>query len=356
VAPKSIFALTKYGDLAASTRQRFLQFRPAFDEAGFKFRYSPLLGNDYLSYALSGRQPSGASIAKAYWRRVQAIVGLNETDLLWLQYELFPYLPEFVEKLALNKISNPVVLDLDDAIFHQYDNSNAFLTRILLKEKFKGLLRRARICICGNDYINQYAKQYCRDTIIIPTVVDTTVFAPAERKADRPLTIGWIGSPSTWHNVQPLLPVIKDITRRGDVQFLVIGAGAAARNVRSENFRFIDWREDTEVSELRGMDIGIMPLVDRPFERGKSGYKLIQYMACGLPVVASPVGVNSEIVDEGTNGFLASSPEQWRSALTTLISSAELRNRFGLEGRRRVVAHYSLESQKGRLIDLFRSL
>ena len=117
-----------------------------------------------------------------------------------------------------------------------------------------------------------------------------------------------------------------------------------------------EWGEAREVDDIQSMDVGIMPLLDRPFERGKSGYKLVQYMACGLPVVASPIGVNAEIVKDGVNGFLAATEEQWRQALSSLLRDRRLRDRLGKAGREQAVRHFSLNSQKGRLVDLFKSV
>jgi glycosyltransferase involved in cell wall biosynthesis len=141
-----------------------------------------------------------------------------------------------------------------------------------------------------------------------------------------------------------------------NARFLVVGAGHAAEGDTFPGMELREWSEASEIADVQAMDIGIMPLLDRPFERGKSGYKLIQYMACGLPVVASPVGVNSEIVAEGLNGFLAANNDGWRQALSTLIGEPGMRRRFGQVGRKLAVKSFSLASQEPRLIQLFRSL
>lgn len=136
----------------------------------------------------------------------------------------------------------------------------------------------------------------------------------------------------------------------------VIGAGKVAANDRFDQLDIIEWTEESEAAELQAMDIGLMPLPDEPWARGKCGYKLIQYMACGLPVVASPVGVNCEIVAHGENGFLADTPDAWCDALTRLVLDPALRRRMGAVGRKRAVADYSLRSQAPRLVELFRFL
>jgi len=146
------------------------------------------------------------------------------------------------------------------------------------------------------------------------------------------------------------------MARNGQIRIRAVGAGAKAKADAFDGLEFVEWSEASEVAQVQGMDIGIMPLLDRPFERGKSGYKLIQYMACGLPVVASPVGVNSDIVRIGENGFLASDPEQWSTSLQALIEDPGLRSRLGQAGRARVEMDYSLASQAPRLVEVFREV
>ena len=168
-------------------------------------------------------------------------------------------------------------------------------------------------------------------TEIVPTVVDTNVYGPAmEPRTDRPLTIGWIGSPSTWTFVNPLIPLLTELAKRLNLNVRVVGAGP--QTDIPPRFEFLQWSEAEEIRLIQGMDIGIMPLPDEPWARGKCGYKLIQYMACGLPVVASPVGVNTDIVDHGSNGFLASGLQEWAAAVTALAQNAALRLAMGAEG------------------------
>jgi glycosyltransferase involved in cell wall biosynthesis len=350
-----ILALTKYGDLAASTRQRFVQYEPALAAAGFSVDYAPLLGNDHLERLVAGRRASPVGVLRAYLGRLIRLAGARRYDVLWVHCELFPYFPGILERLG-GIWGKPIVFDYDDAIFHMYDASPNPLVRGLLAGKLAPLLRSASACCCGNSYLCEYAARHCRRCIVLPTVVDTDGYRPAPRRAEGGgVTIGWIGSPSTWPNVRPILPVLADLHRKHGIRFRAIGAGASAERDRFEGMEHADWSEATEIAEVQAMDIGIMPLLDLPFERGKSGYKLVQYMACGLPVVASPVGVNREMVTSGENGFLATSEREWSDALEQLVLDPALRARMGEEGRERAVERYSLSSQAPRLIEIFRS-
>lgn len=351
----NIVAYTKYGREAASTRQRLLQYLPAFDDAGIRVEWHPLLGDDYVRSLADGSSASKAAIARSYARRFRQLLRRSEADLVWVYAELFPYLPGEFERLAFRS-GVPVVYDCDDAFFVPYDeNPRAFVRRIL-GGKLQPLITGAAACTCGNAYLEDYARQFCERTLVVPTVVDTELYRPANPRLEGPLTIGWIGSPTTWPQVQPLLPMLREVCQASGARFRVIGAGHQAREDRFEGLDLIDWSEDREVAEVQAMDVGIMPLVDAPWQRGKSGYKLVQYMACGLPVVASPVGVNSAIVSSGGNGFLARAEQEWRDALLNLIGNGDLRRRFGEAGRARAVESYSLTSQAPRLIELFRSL
>lgn len=350
--PVRVVAFTKYGAEAASTRQRLLQYLPALRAAGIDVEWYPLLSDDYVRGLTRGTRTSKIAIARRYAERIRQILRVRGADVLWIYAELFPYLPAAFERLAFaGRV--PVVYDFDDAFFHQYDAARRPLVRRVLAGKLEPLLRGAAACACGNAYLRDYADRFCDHAVILPTVVDTDVYVPALGERATPLSIGWIGTPSTWDYVRPLLPLLAGLAAERGIRVRMVGAGAAAEGSRFEGLDLVDWREETEVAEVKRMDIGIMPLPDEAWARGKSGYKLIQYMACGLPVVASPVGVNTEIVEEGETGFLARTPEEWRHALVTLLDNAALRRRMGESGRRRAEAHYSLKQCAPRMVELF---
>ena len=344
-----IAAFTKYDREAASTRQRILQYVPSLEREGFAVKLHPLLGDDYVRGLATGRKPSPLSVAHSYLDRLSRLLDQPDFDLIWIYAELFPWLPATFEKLALRS-GKPILYDMDDAFFLPYQG------KPLLDGKLEPLLRAASACTCGNDYLREYASRFCGRSIVLPTVVDTSQYHPGRRSLADPLTIGWIGSPTTWPNVRPLLPMLRQLCEQRNLRFRVVGAGQEAERDRFPGLDLLDWDEDREIADVQGMDIGIMPLLDRPFERGKSGYKLIQYMACGLPVVASPVGVNSRIVREGVTGFLANDVEQWRLALVKLVEGPALRRSMGGEGREIAVADYSLASQAPRLVALMREV
>ncbi len=347
-----VLAFMKYGSQAASARQRLMQFAPYLGEHGLELEYLPLLGNDHMRRVAAGTGAALVPTLAAYARRLLGLLTRRDFDVLWVQYELFPYLPGLFERLA-RLSGKPIVVDYDDAIFHMYDAHRRSAVRAALGTKLAPLLSRADTVICGNAYIEAYASRYCARTPIIPTVVDTSVFRPREYpRPDGPVVVGWIGSPSTWAIVEPLLPRLLPVLAREGAIMRVVGAGPRAENLPGVDARA--WSEATEVADLQSMDVGIMPVEDEPWQRGKCGYKLIQYMACGLPVIGSPVGVNSDIVTSEV-GLLADTPDQWEDALIRLIRNAALRRDMGIRGRARAEAHYSLASQAPRLLGVLQA-
>lgn len=341
---------SKYDTRAATTRQRFVQAIPSLAQADITIDIAPLFGNRYLDQFLSHGKRSAYQVVLAYAARLRALLTRNDYDFLWVHCELFPYLPGIFESLV-TATKKPVIYDYDDAIFHQYDLHRSPLVRAVLGKKLQSLLRHADIAFCGNKYLQVYAENYCKRTEIIPTTVDVNLYQPlATPRLRATPVLGWIGSPSTWHYCQPLMAVCSSFLDAERLSMLVVGAEHTATPRHGIEFR--TWQEESEIRDLQAMDIGIMPIPDEPWARGKCGYKLIQYMACGLPVIASPVGVNCEIVQHGVNGFLAATQDEWREAMEKLATDATLRQRMGAAGRITVEQHYSIQYYGPRIAQL----
>jgi glycosyltransferase involved in cell wall biosynthesis len=350
-----VLAFTRYDAEAASTRQRLLQYLPILAGAGIQVDVRPLLRADYVRSIAGGPPVPRSTIVRWYAQRMAQLREAADYDLIWIYVELFPWLPVAVDWL-IYRAGKPVIFDFDDAFFVQYDESSRPLVRGALGGKHATLLKQAAAAVCGNEYLRRFAEPHCPRSLVIPTVVDTNRYVPAPARIDGSPVIGWIGSPSNWDNVRPLLPLLRELVTTRGVRVRVVGAGAVPPGDRFDGLELVPWSEQTEIEEVQRFDIGIMPLRDLPFQRGKSGYKLVQYMACALPLVASPVGVNSEIVTQGETGFLATDEQQWRTALTRLIDDRDLRSRLGQAGRRRAEESYSLASQAPRLASLFREV
>jgi glycosyltransferase involved in cell wall biosynthesis len=347
-----VLLLSRYGPLGASSRVRYLQYLPYFFEHGVAVEVAPLFSDTYLR-ALYTDENRVREAFSGYLHRLRTFLRARRFDVVLIEKELFPFAPAWFERL-LRAMGVPYVVDFDDAIFHRYDRNHRILVRWLLGRKIDAVMRHAAVVVAGNEYLAERARQAGAGRVeIVPTVVDTKQYTPQNERANSVPIVGWIGTPETSHYLSPLVPVFEALQREIPVRFVAVGA--RAEDFAGTPVETWPWSEKTEVGAIQQFDIGIMPLQDLPWERGKCGYKLLQYMACGVPVVASPVGVNREIVQHGDNGFLADTSEQWQKSLLALLrEGANGRRAMGAVGRERVREWYSLDAQAPRLLEAVR--
>jgi glycosyltransferase involved in cell wall biosynthesis len=333
--------LSRYNRLGSSSRVRLFQYLGMLREAGWDVDVSPLLDDDYIERLYQGKRQNIGKVVNSYASRMLALLGAGSYDLIWIEREVFPWMPGILERATLPD-GIPYVLDLDDAVFHRYDMHAWPVVRAVFGTKIDRLMRGSAAVIVGNDYLRDRALAAGSSHVeLLPTVVDLAKYRSGER-ADRACpVIGWVGSPATQSFLTAISPALVELRKEHEFKVVLVGTNGTALSALSHET--VLWSEDTEVESIRTLDIGIMPLPDSAFARGKCGYKLIQYMACGLPVVASPVGVNSMLVDHGRNGYLADTTEEWVESLGALLSSRRLRGEMGVQGRRLVERQYSLE-------------
>lgn len=346
-----VLMLPRYGRLGASSRLRFLQYLPALQSQGIDFTVSPLFDDAALDARYQRGSYRVSALLRCYLRRVRVLLRRHRYDLLWIEKEALPWWPWWIERFLLGGV--PYVLDFDDAVFHTYDLNPRPWVRRLFATRVDRLMARAGLVVAGNAYLARRAHAaYARRVEIVPTVIDLERYAapPVQRPTDGIPRVVWIGSPSTERYLQALAGPLQRLAHECRFVLRIIGGGAL--QLPGVEVEHVAWTESTEVECIAQCDIGIMPLVDSPWEQGKCGYKLIQYMACGLPVVASPVGANVDIVEDGGNGFFAVEPEVWVTHLARLLSDRGLRQRMGAAGRRRVEADFCLQVQHPRLAAL----
>jgi len=349
-----VLLLSRYGPLGASSRVRSYQYLSYLKIHGIDVIASPLLGDDYLRKFYTGRVNQLTARIGSYFQRVIELLKSRRFDLLWIEKELFPWLPPWSEML-IACIGIPYIVDYDDAIFHNYDTHSHILVRKLLGNKIDAVMRNAVMVTAGNEYLIAHAKRAgARQVVYLPTVVDLDRYRVGECVKNRVFTIGWIGTPHTVKYLEMIRPVLLGWDKKNSIRLVIIGADSF--KLDGVTVEYHCWSQGSEVSEIQKFDIGIMPLPDNLWERGKCGYKLIQYMACGKPVIASPVGVNPEIVEHGVNGFLARSKKEWIEALDLLYAAdPEYRYEMGKEGRKKVEKNYCVQATALRLLDLIRS-
>ena len=335
-----ILLLSRYGRQGASSRYRSYLYLDSLSSRGHEVTVAPLLSDHYLDRLYSGRRTDWLDVGRSYLERLGRLLKRQVFDLIWIEYEIFPWLPHSLERWVLGG-RIPYVVDYDDAIFHRYGLHPSGLVRHLLGRKIDRVMRGAAAVVAGNSYLAERAVEAGAPVVeVIPTIVDLSRYPsrPALRGTD--FTIGWIGTPQTVRYLSIVADVVREIYHDGRARVVTIGA--RSRDLEDLPVQSPPWSEEREVTDMQTFAVGIMPLADTPWERGKCGHKLIKYMACGLPVVASPVGVNAEIVSDGVNGFLAADTQGWRTALRSLRDDPSLRAAMGREGRRIVEQRYHL--------------
>lgn len=332
-----VLGLALYGPLAASTRYRLGQYVPGFAKLDIDLHIVHLLGDDYLRRRFDGASLPLAAIFREGFARLMHLWNQDEYDGVILHCELFPLLPGLIERALIRK---PYIYDFDDAFYLKYRSGLMGVVRPLLGRKFDAVMAGASEVTAGNHVLADYARQHNRNTRYLPTVVDTARYLPQPTKrGGQVFTVGWIGSPSTALYLTELAVPLSTIGKEGPVRFIVIGGKAPA--IPHVTVVELDWDEKNELDLINSFDVGVMPLPQDDWAQGKCAFKLIQYMACSVPVIASPVGANIEVVN-GVCGLMASTPQDWTEALRTFRDQPNRRNEMGQLGRERVVSHYSL--------------
>ena len=347
-----VIAFTRYAINGASSRLRIYQYVAPLVDYGIFIEVSPLFDKDYIERLYSEKGKSYLSVAIAYIKRIINLFSVIRYDVIFIEKELLPNIPGVFEYL-LYSMEKKYIVDYDDAVFHCYDQSNNYYMKLLSK-KIDKIMSRSSMVICGNDYIAaRSSNANAKNIQILPTVVDTNKYKALAVNSNSQIVIGWIGTPSTVHLLEIVRCSLEALNEDFDFILCVIGAKFSSDIFKVE---CIKWSENTEIKSIQAIDIGIMPLNDGLFERGKCGYKLIQYMACGKPIIASPVGVNEKIVKESNAGCLAITVVDWTRALGVLCATKKLRTDFGVMGRSHVEKKYSLGEAVPKMAHLFKTI
>ena len=322
-----------------STRFRVIQYLPLFESAGIKVKVFtlPSMGRGRFSEFFG----SFVQAAVRFFQLLQA----SAYDRIVVQKGLTPWRAKGFVKL-LRCTGRPFILDLDDTVYLKNPVTFPGALRRLQddKEPLK-LIQAAAQVMAGNAYLAEFVAGHNASCTVIPTAVDTDQYGLKKSKAGPRIVIGWSGSSSTNFLVNQVIPVLNRLAEKYTFDFYVMSQGLKGietQKMKGYGFRFFEWSEKTEMGMLEKIDIGLMPLEDSPWARGKCGLKALLYMALGIVPVCSPVGVNPEIIQDGINGFLAGGPEEWFEKLRLLIEDPPLRERMGREARTTVEKRYSI--------------
>jgi glycosyltransferase involved in cell wall biosynthesis len=352
-----VLAMSPIPEEGAGCRFRVAQFIPTLRSEGIDVTISSFYSSEFfkLVYQPGHMLRKAVMFVGLVWRRLLELLTIRQYDLVFLYREAIPVGPPIIERI-IHGLGVPIVHDFDDAIFMAaVSDANRSLGFLKNPGRVATVLKLSRHATLGNEFLAQYARRHTAAVTVIPTVVDTSRFVPRPAEAPRSVpVVGWIGSPTTYRYLLGIADILRDVARRHEFVLRVSGAGRPVEipGVRVEE---APWSMADEVRLFNGLDIGVYPLTDDDWARGKCGFKAIQCMACGVPVVASAVGVNREIITDGVDSFLASSRDEWIEKLGRLIRDTGLRSSMAVAGRRTIEQRYSLEVAAPQLAGVLRA-
>jgi glycosyltransferase involved in cell wall biosynthesis len=350
MADIKVLGLSLYGSLAASHRIRLSQYKAGLLGNGIDLKVQALLGNTYLRYRFNAQPFPICDLVAAFFKRLRLLLTTNQYDLIIVHCELIPFLPAWLET-ALLRI--PYIYDFDDAWYLRYQAFTIPGLRCMVGNKFGELLTRASAVTAGNNHLAKFASQFNSNVTVLPSVIDSNVFRRMRVRKDLGFTIGWIGSSSTEKYLEVLVEPLSKLAQESTFRFVVIG-GKAPESLACPVLE-LHWSEDSEVELINTFDVGVMPLPDDEWTKGKCAFKLVQYMACGLPVIASRVGANIDLVTKDC-GVLVDTANEWIGALRWMQDNPIQRLKMGAIGRARIEKDYSLLTNLPKLVGVIRSV
>ncbi len=359
-----VLGLCSYPVEAAATRFRMAQFVGPLRARGIELEIRPFLSSEQFKELYSGGGIAGKALGMMgpLLGRMGETIRLGGYDAIFVQREAMIFGPGFFEWLYRAVSGMPMVLDLDDATYVRYVSPSYGRLGSFFKffGKTDNLIRRASAVTCGNRFIAEYVESKGSRAEVIPTVVDTDVFRPAEKNNLVP-ALGWIGTHSTYPFLESLFPVLERLADKHEFVLRIVGAGRDDIRLKGVEVENLPWEMGREVEDFRDLDIGLYPMTlsdsaNREWLLGKSGFKAIQYLAVGVPFVMTPIGVAAEIGENGRTHFNAETPDDWYNSLDKLLSDGSLRLEMGRAGREESLANYTVEAQVEKLADVFGSV
>ncbi|MCC7104100.1 MAG: glycosyltransferase family 4 protein [Chloroflexi bacterium] len=348
-----LLCIVPYPTEAPSNRLRVESYFPYLRKHGVKVRKRPFMSSYFyrMRYRPGAVPQKAVSFAMSAINRLLDVRRAGQADVILVHREAFPVGGPFVER-AMARMGVPIVFDFDDAIWLHSSGENPFVKFLKHPEKTASIIQLSSAVIAGNENLKAYASQYNDTIVVIPTPVDTAHFAPKPRKTDLDrVIVGWIGSNTTAPYLKMVEPALAEITRRyPHVEMRIVGGSVTPEGVARVSLR--RWGLESELRDLHGFDIGIMPMPDTDWTRGKCGFKALLYMSVGVPSLCSPVGITTDIIRDGRNGFLASTTDEWIERLSLLVENPSLRREVGLAGRATVEEKYSVNAHAPRLLEV----
>jgi glycosyltransferase involved in cell wall biosynthesis len=352
-------------NIAPGQRFRFEQYTNLLKEQGVKIKFSPFLNHaDYkILYNERNTVRKINAVVVGFLKRFLLLPSLIIADYIFLFREATPIGPPIFEWMMVKILRKKIIYDFDDAIWLTDKTGESWFTiQMRWRRKVRKICQWSDKVSCGNAYLCNFAKRYNEHVVLNPTTIDTEKIHNLIRQRstlsanqrEKKITIGWTGSHSTLKYLHSIEPVLQDLEGRYPHLHVCVIANQSP-NLNLARLDYVRWTLATEIEDLSIFDIGVMPLPDDEWAKGKCGFKALQYMALQIPTVASPVGVNTKIIHHGINGFLCSTTEDWKEKLEMLILDEALRKSIGRAGRTEVMNHYSVMSNQENFLNLFAS-
>ncbi|MCC7384169.1 MAG: glycosyltransferase family 4 protein [Deltaproteobacteria bacterium] len=341
---------------AASQRFRFEQYMPALREHGFEVDEVGFLDEDTwrLLYKPGHTADKVRGVLAGFRRRLLLLRKARHYDYVFIHLEAAPIGPPLIE-LALLALKRKIIYDIDDAIFvAKTSKENRLASMLRWRSKVAFLARRAYKVTAVNPFLVDWARQFRGDVILLPTTIDPSYHRPPTVRVASPRPIlGWTGTKSTAPFLDLVRPVLVRLQDEVDFEFRII-ADADPGLADLRHCRFVKWSQETEIADLQTFDVGLMPVPDTLFSKGKVGFKAIQYSAVGIPSVVSDVGSGREVVEDGRTGYVVPNTEEaWYRALRCLLRNTELRQQMGSAAREFILRRYSIPAQTPNYVGLF---
>ena len=342
---------------APSQRFRFEQYLDALTAHGHQYRLAPFLSvaTWNILYKPGQAAAKALGILCGFARRAGQLFTVPGYDFVFVHREAAPVGPPVFEWLIANVLGKKIIYDFDDAIWlANTSEANKIAAGVKWHHKVDDICRWAYKNSCGNTYLANYARQFNPNSVVNPTTIDTVNLHNQMRDQAAPgrLVIGWTGTHSTLKYLDQVVPVLAKLEAEGlDFEFRVISNQPPALPLRS--LVFLPWCKETEIADLLGFHVGLMPLEDDLWAKGKCAFKALQYMALGIPALVSPVGMNTEVVQHGQNGFVCSTPAEWEASLRQLLADADLRQHLGQAARATIEQRYSVRANTPNFLALF---
>jgi glycosyltransferase involved in cell wall biosynthesis len=354
---KKIVFITLYPEgIVPGPRFRYEQYLPFLKNENISYLHLPFFSKK--SYENFQRSTSLSllfiDILKGYFSRWIHLFACMKADYIFIFRDATPFGPPVFEWIIAKILRKKIIYDFDDSIWHtDLDKSQWLKIWLRNPSKTNKIIKWSWKISCGNEYLCRHSRKYNTNVVLNPTTIDTEyLHNKIKDQQTKRIVIGWTGTHSTLKYLEPLVPVIKNLEEKFDFDFLVICNKKPGWQLKS--LVFLPWNKDSEIEDLMRINFGLMPLPDDEWSKGKCGFKALQYMALGMPALVSPVGVNTEIVSQGEEGYICEDGKDWEKYITVLLTDEQARIQMGKKARQKIIDRYSVLSNRKNFISLFR--